>query len=253
MMEMDWQAIDEALARLATSGRQARFWWRDDDAVSATPALDRLMGLVKRYDTPVLLAVIPAMADASLARRLAAEEMVVPAVHGFAHANHAGRGEKKQELGAQRPARVVLGELAEGRRWLADLFGDGLLPVLVPPWNRIAAEVIELLPANGFRGLSVFGPESKVAAPPGLRVVNTHLDPIDWHGDRSLADPGTLARIFVDHVNACARGDGAMALGLLTHHLVHDERLWAFVEGLLARTARSDACLWCDPRDLFPA
>ncbi len=43
------------------------------------------------------------------------ERFVAVATHGWWHENHAGKGEKKQELGDHRLLKVVLHELDEGR------------------------------------------------------------------------------------------------------------------------------------------
>ena len=52
---------------------------------------------------------------------------------------------------------LVLGELGTGRMALERLFGARPLPVLVPPWNRIAPALVPTLPEIGFAGLSTFG------------------------------------------------------------------------------------------------
>ena len=53
--------------------------------------------------------------------------------------------------------------------------------MLVPPWNRIAPQVVAGLPALGFKALSVFGPEAAADLP----LFNTHVDVIDWRGTRA--------------------------------------------------------------------
>ena len=89
------------------------------------------------------LAVIPARCHAGLAARLArAPETVQILQHGFAHLNHARGGEKKIELGPQRPRAAVLEELARGWVRLSGLFGSCALPALVPPWNRIDPDLL---------------------------------------------------------------------------------------------------------------
>ena len=173
----DWRALDEELARWADLGRVATLWWRDDDASEVTPALDRLLALRARYDVGLGLAVIPERASSALAARIAADGATLALQHGYAHQNHAARGEKKMELGPHRPAMVVLGELGTGWMALERLFGVRALPVLVPPWNRIAPVLVPTLPEIGLSGLSTFGPRTRVDPVRGLRQVNTHLDP----------------------------------------------------------------------------
>ena len=251
MSDADWGELDAAVDDLERRGGQARFWWRDDDAIEDTAALRRLVDLARRFRVPILLAVVPARARPNLAALLDGTDTLVPAVHGFAHVNHAEPGEKKQELGEHRDMAVVLNELSLGRDRLADMLGERLAPVLVPPWNRIAPRIAACLPDIGFEGLSAFGPEEATGPVAGLNVVNSHLDPIDWHGSRSLGDAGAMIGLAAAHVRRCAHDECRGAFGILTHHLVHDDAIWAFVEALLARTTDRPGVRWSGPRCLF--
>src|SRR5690606_37909844 len=136
--EAAWQALGAELAAWQEAGRVAGIWWRDDDAVAPGAALDRLLDLATRHQAGLALAVIPAQAEPALARRLA-EHPARTAVlqHGYAHTDHAPDGAKKCELVAPATRPAILEELARGRDRLGALFGDRLLPVMVPPWNRI--------------------------------------------------------------------------------------------------------------------
>jgi peptidoglycan/xylan/chitin deacetylase (PgdA/CDA1 family) len=221
------RALDRATAPVA-------FWLRDDDATVPGAALDHLLRVTADHGVPVTLAVIPAPAGVALAERLLPATHVTVAVHGWAHVNHAGPGEKKQELGGHRPLAEVTGELRQGLERLARLFPGQLCPVLVPPWNRIAPEVTAALPGLGFTGLSVFGPEKQA----GLPVVNTHVDLIDWRGTRGGRDDAVL---FAELAQAVARGG---PVGVLTHHLVHDAQAWGFLERLFALTRGHPGCRW---------
>jgi hypothetical protein len=166
-------------------------------------------------------------------------------VHGWSHRNHAPAGEKKQELGAHRPAAVVLAEIAGGLARLRALHGAGLVPVLVPPWNRIAAEVVAGLPALGFAALSTFGPPR----PAPLAVINTHVDLIDWHGTGGGRAPDAL---LSDLLGALDRPESG-AIGLLSHHLVHDAQAWSFLARLFELTQGHPGCRWTSLAALLPA
>jgi hypothetical protein len=39
-----WRRLEAELDRWGDAGRAATFWWRDDDASDATPALETLLG-----------------------------------------------------------------------------------------------------------------------------------------------------------------------------------------------------------------
>ena len=142
-----WPAVEQELVLWQAAGRKPVLWWRDDDAADATPALDRLLDLQRAHDQPLALAVVPAGATPALAARLAQAPRVDLLQHGYAHTNHAPPGDKKAELGAHRPAMFVLGELGTGRLALERLFGRRVLPVLVPPWNRIAPALVPAMHA----------------------------------------------------------------------------------------------------------
>ena len=228
-----WAAIDEELARWRDAGRTPTLWWRDDDAVDATPALDRLLTLQRTHGVPLALAIVPAGATQALATRLSQAPGIDLLQHGYAHSNHAPAGEKKSELGPERPAMLVLGELGTGWLALERLFGSSVLPVLVPPWNRIAPGLVPALPEIGFRGLSTFGIRPRTRLVSGWVQVNTHIDLIDWRTRRFTGTEVVLdafARALVS-----ARTGSDEPLGLLSHHLAMDEPAWDFLNSLWER------------------
>lgn len=238
-------ALIKALDARASSGRPALLWWRDDDAVEPSPQLDRLVRLSQDRGIPATLAVIPEPTGAALAARISRLDGITVAVHGWSHRNHAPAGEKKQELGAHRPANVVLAEIAAGFARLHGLHGAGLVPVLVPPWNRIAPDVVAGLPTLGFRALSTFGPPK----PAPLTLINTHVDLIDWHGTgRGRASDALLS----DLVRALDQPDPG-PIGILSHHLVHDAQAWSFLEYLFEMTRDHPGCHWTSLAALLPA
>jgi hypothetical protein len=152
-------------------------------------------------------------------------------VHGLAHANHAPPSAKKAEFGPHRPISAMAQEAGQGLAAIRTLFGARALDVFVPPWNRIAPELVVALPALGFAGLSASGP---VAPDAPIPTVNTQLDPIDWHGGGSLLDGAALAAMWRRIAFAETQGDRTVPLGVLTHHLVMDETVWGFCDALFA-------------------
>jgi hypothetical protein len=228
----DWRAVEQELARWRDEGRELGLWWRDDDAADATPELDRLLALQRAHGVPLALAVVPAAATPALAARLA-QEPVDLLQHGYAHTNHAPAGDnKKEELGLHRPAMVVLGELGTGWLALQRLFGARTLPVMVPPWNRIAPGLVPALPEIGYRGLSTFGIRPRVSPVSGLLQVNTHIDLIDWR-TRRFAGAGPVLAAFAQALSA-ARATGE-PIGLLSHHLAMDGPAWDFLNSFWGR------------------
>ncbi|MGZ2383788.1 polysaccharide deacetylase family protein [Rhizobium brockwellii] len=242
-----WDPLRRELDRWQAAGRVARFWLRDDDAVEPTQPLETLLALTGESGVPLTLAVIPGLTGETLVARLAEETSVAVAVHGWSHTNHAGPQGKKHELGGERPADVVLGELGEGFRLLRRLHPARFLPVLVPPWNRIDAALIPALPALGFAALSVYG-RAKQDGP--MQLLNTHVDIIDWHGTRGGRGEAELVAELVAELDDRFAG-GDEPIGVLTHHLVHDVAAWDFLSALFAVTTRHPAVRWSSASELL--
>lgn len=251
-----WECLSAELDAWSAAGKVAEFWWRDDDATDATPALDRLLAVRRRLGIPLALAVIPANARPMLAASLRNEDAVDVLQHGFAHVNHRPDGEKKAELRADRELWDIARDLADGRGCMIRIFGDdGWQGVMVPPWNRIDPEIAGLLPGLGYHGLTTFEAREASAPFPGLTVVNTHIDIVDWPGTRAYAGDDATVGAAVAHLAAKRTGgaDPAEATGLLTHHLAHDDGCWTFIERFGAVTAAHPAAVWRSASELFVA
>lgn len=244
-VERPWEALSAELDLWAAAGRTATFWWRDDDAVDATPALDCLADAAAGLT--VGLAVIPEPATEALAARAEAGNFAI-LQHGLRHGNHAPAGEKKAEFGAHRPVAVMLAELAEGRRLLSARFAARPLPIVVPPWNRISPELIPLLAAHGFPTLSTFA--GRIRPPPGLALLDCHCDPVDWHGGRGFVGDAAALAPVLHHLRARRLGEVPdRPTGLLTHHLAMDEATWSFCTTFRNRTALNTSARWLSPGD----
>lgn len=227
-------------------------WWRDDDAVRPTPALDRLLDIAAGL--PLALAVIPGRADAPLAQRLVSCHGVRVLQHGWMHANHAAADEKRCELGPHRPLPLVMSELAAGWQRLAGLFGALAIAVLTPPWNRMSEGLVPLLGAAGYLGLSAAGPRRQAEPSPGLIQVNTHADLAAWPTGGFIGSASALG-LVVAHLAARRAGgvDAAEPTGLLTHHLVMDRESEIFIARFLALTREHRAARWLAAAEAFAA
>lgn len=245
------KALDEELSAWAAAGRTASLWWRDDDAIAGTPALTQLLELAEKFSAPLAIAVVPRLAEDSLLQMIRQTRNVTPIVHGYAHINHAPPAEKQAEFGAHRNSAVMCAELAKGLSLLRDMFGEKLLPILAPPWNRLDHALAAQLPALGYRGVSAFRPAPNRMPAPGLIQTNCHIDAIDWHTGRAqrcadsvMAELAALLRIRRLYPGIPS---GTLVLGkplpvgfapeeptgILTHHLVQEADAWLFLSQLL--------------------
>ncbi|MEM8951554.1 MAG: polysaccharide deacetylase family protein [Pseudomonadota bacterium] len=239
-----WSELDAALDAVAERGETVRFWWRDDDAGEGSPALDRLLEMSEREGMPLALAVVPAWLQPEVQGLIAASADVTVLQHGYAHKNHAKKGDKSIELGGRAADRIAK-DLRKGFTVLEDAFGAGFLPVLVPPWNRIDKTLYPHLRGAGFTGLSVFGERSGPDVVQGVSLVNTHVDPIDWRGTRGFLGDEVMLERVIDQL------DLDEPIGILSHHLVMDEPCWTFLERLFAALMNHPAARACAAPSLF--
>src|SRR5262249_43366533 len=123
--------------------------------------------------------------------------------------------------------------------------------VFVPPFNRITRAMLRPLAKIGFAAVSL-GPrrlERKLAGSlsiqrwlPRIRLptssvpapIDIQVDLIDWKMMTSR-DPARIAGELVGYLSVRRNGfvDPRSPIGLLTHHIVHDERIWATCDELL--------------------
>jgi len=248
-----WHRLDVELDAWRAEGRDADLWWRDDDASRDSPQLCRLVAIARETNTPVALAVIPALAEPSLADAVANAEVVTVVQHGYAHRNHAPAGARNWELGNHRPLHQSIAEIEEGRESLERRFNRRFAPMLVPPWNRIDPGIVERLPQGGFRGLSTFGPRAQATPVAGLVQCNTHVDLIAWRRDRAFIGVDAAIDRLVRSLAARRAGtvDPSEPTGLLTHHLDFPDAAWDFLADLFAHTRQHGAAKWIDVHAAF--
>jgi len=246
-----WQAIEDELALWGNDITPARLWLRDDDAIEVTDELEMLAAMSARYQVPVTIAVIPQLAKQSLADRVGQNELICVAVHGYCHVNHAPPGDKKCELGLHRGRQIIIDELAAGRAKLKQMFGRQFIDMLVPPWNRIDPELVPELANLGYKSLSAFTWKDFSSAPP-LVQLNTHVDIIDWKGNRGGRAINELVSALAQAL-ATARQQGGAPVGILSHHLVHDGAAWDFLEQLFKFCHTRHDIEWFHAADLSGA
>ncbi|MBS28165.1 MAG: hypothetical protein CL566_04465 [Alphaproteobacteria bacterium] len=254
--ETAWAALTRELDAWSTEGRTASFWWRDDDASEPTQALDALLEIQGETGVPLALAVVPATATGALRDKLSRSGDVTVLQHGYSHKNFASDGARKIELDGSRPAEYVIADLAMGAQALSRF--EAHLPVLVPPWNRMAPHLVPLLPEIGFRGLSTNGIRARDFPVRGLVQNNVHLDVIDWRGRRTGSPRNFLGAENVisdaiEHLTARRTGaaDTSEVTGLMTHHADMGADAIGFVVEFVTRTNAHPAVSWLPANEVF--
>ena len=166
--------IGPELARWKAAGHAPAFWWRDDDARGATPALDRLLALSARFDASITVAAVPDGDIAALAKACRAAPEAELAIHGFRHENRAPPGRPSGEVNDLDRLADVMSDLGMA----IEVFRRaGVTPRLfVPPWNNAHPTLKRALGLQGL-DLSCYG-EMRNGAEPGR--LDAHLDVMRW-------------------------------------------------------------------------
>ena len=250
-MNAAWRGLSDEIARWRDAGRAADFWWRDDDAARPDPALARLLALSADAAIPLALAVVPSGADPALLAGLG--ETVCVLQHGTDHRNRAGPDEKKTEFPAAEPQQAAIARLVTAREQLQAQAGRRFVPVLAPPWNRLPKPLVAHIAAAGYRGLSQYGVRSRPYSAKDLKQVNTHVDIIAWRSGGGFAGETEALEATVRHLSARRAGvaDAAEPTGFLTHHAVHDEAAWGFLQRLFETTRAIPGVAWRRAEELF--
>jgi hypothetical protein len=249
-----WDGLAEELAAWQASGRRASFWWRDDDAVAASPALERLAALSAAAGAPLAIAAIPKRIEPSLALALAGHSTVWLLQHGFAHIDHAkGRGKGAWELGLHRPMEIILGELEAGRAIMQAAFATQFLHVVAAPWNHIDPQLMPGLRERGYRGVSSYGERPLFPPLPGFVEANIHFDVSNWKQGARFRGEAAALEMIVGHLRRRRLGEAEQdePTGIVTHHAALDEASWRFMAEFLTFVAGHPAAQWLSPKEIF--
>jgi hypothetical protein len=243
---MGWADLDAELQAWQDAGRVPEFWWRDDDLVRPTAALDRLLGLAQRHDCPLHLAVIPAHVADDLASALNPVRQAFVLQHGLSHTNHEPKGCGASEVGMHRSLADIRADLRAGWAHLSRAGLPRLLPAFAAPWNRISEAAVAELSAQGYRIVSASHARAAARPAAGIEQVNIHMDPIRWKQGPRFRGTTRCLDLVVTHLRQKRLGeaDAGEPTGVLTHHLDMDVDTWAFTVDLFARLCAPGAGRW---------
>lgn len=238
-----WGAARHELDCWTDSGLTAKLWVRDDDAFETSENLERLRDFATRHNIRIGLAVIPGKILPSLTDFLGNNmQQFYPMCHGWKHVNH-NRGNRPGEFGPDRPFSNMIMDAQSALSLFSGHFG-ALKAIFVPPFNRVTPAMVKALPNIGFFGVSLMpnylerkmlqlGSRltwSRVIKLPdfsGSPRIDVHLDMINWK-TRTARETKTIVNHLVRQLHG--RRLGLLAadtpIGLLTHHLAHNERIW---------------------------
>lgn len=133
--------------------------------------------------------------------------------------------------------------------------------IFVPPFGRITEALVNALPGIGFAGVSTgptnlerrmsrltarmpWLPSAQLPSNRSVLHLDVQIDPIDWR--RGTSRPSaSVSKELIGHLRLRRNGfiSPNVPIGLLTHHLVHDDAVWSICDELLSalRSHRSVA------------
>lgn len=239
--------LDLELLRWRAAGRRAVLWWRDDDARTETPQLSRLLDLAARHAAPFALAVIPDQDLRPLAACLAAGVNATPVQHGVDHQNRRQGAEAGEFPHHWLRLRVVT-QLRLGWSRLQAL--PDVLPLFVPPWNDIHPELPGAIQDAGYVAWSAWSSLAEMQ-PTRPRRFDAHIDLLRWRGGARFRGASRIYAALREALEARRKAEHWDApIGLLTHHLDHDEAAWGFLSDFLVWTGTQPELQWRGPREL---
>jgi len=221
--------LKRELDRWKVAGQRIAFWFRDDDAITITPELERLLDFQQAYSLPIAIAVIPQQADPQLSQIIQERPELSVLQHGWSHTNYAAKGEWYSEFPAGRPAAEVSGNLNSGKILLEKLFGHQFIFGFVPPWNHFASEYLPLLKNYQF----VSGRDYTVARDwRRLPSIPADVDVLRWTPAPHFRGTKRLIREVCGQLRARRKENRKDPVGILLHHLNMDDASWEFMNSL---------------------
>lgn len=249
-MLLGWALLRRETRLWQRLGHRPVLWWRDDDARHDTPSLDRLLTLSRRYRCPLTIAVIPAGSHEGLRTRLGRHPQVAIAQHGVTHTNLQPPHTACDEFRPGTAPDAIAASIRSGADRLQRHF-DHPVALFVPAWNRMSPELIEGIARTDIPCISGRGGMRQTGRE--LDRLDVHLDLLRWRGGPRFRGEERFLRNVRQALRLRRRaGLWTEPLGLLTHHLDHDEGAWRFLEQFLRTTTGEALFDWTCVTRLLP-
>ncbi|MBP9694205.1 MAG: hypothetical protein KBE16_05830 [Alphaproteobacteria bacterium] len=227
-----WQALADEFTKWKTLKNRPNIWFRDDDVSKVTPAFEAMISLFSKHQTQIFAAAIPGLITGNDLKHLSQDYPNVTFwQHGYEHANHALKGQKKIELGGSWSLDKAKGFLKDGKTKLEDLFGEKFEAIMVPPWNRIDTPFLDFT-ASTYEAISLYqNPSPDVH----FKHINCQIDLIDWANQKSFIGTERALNSLILELQKRRFNviDREQPIGILLHHLDHTAELTDFLEKLL--------------------
>jgi hypothetical protein len=213
----EWRAQLAAALKCDPGNHPLNLFFRADDIGAGGRAFEALCQLFRAHNIPLALAVVPAwLTDIRAAQLFAAAPLEEPLwgwhQHGWRHVNCQRTGEKS-EFGEQRPAEKQWRDISLGREKMTEVFGERLVPVFTPPWNRLPIATLRILQELNFKAVSMTKPFPSIIIPSiGLRNLRIQLD---LHTRKAKDGSTDFINLLNELSNLATKKE---PLGIMLHH-----------------------------------
>lgn len=239
--------LERELGLWSDSGLTPTFWWRDDDAISDTPALRKLIETAQLAGLTVAIGVVAERAEDSVLP-LTASAGCPLWQHGWGHHFH-----DDGEFGDSRPLDAMIEDALRGQETLDSRFGpDRWQRVFVPPNHRLSMSFKALIPTLGYVGVSAGDPLTPGLE--GVREVNAEVDVMNWPA-RKVLPSETIQRMITAVLEQRRSGliPSDRPTGILTHHLAFDDDAWRGVFAIVKALRTHPVVRFVPAAEVFPS
>jgi hypothetical protein len=221
----DWRLRLKDVLEKGLSNQPPAVFFRADDIGAGGQAFEALCRLFREHQVPLGLSVVPAwLSSARKDQLLAAAPITEPLwgwhQHGWRHVNWQRTG-KKSEFGEQRPLEKQWRDIMNGQQKMQAIFGEHLLPVFTPPWNRLSLQTVKILQQLDFKAVSLDGPLPRGGK--GLSPLRNLRVAVDLHTRKSRNPHEDFESLLGDLASVVAKKEPT---GIMVHH--HRMTLFAF-------------------------
>jgi hypothetical protein len=225
------ETLFEAIEKSKGSHRSLIFF-RADDIGAGGRAFEALCLLFRHHQVPLAMSVVPAWLSAARREILFKAAPIEEPLwgwhqHGWRHVNWQKVG-KKSEFGDHRPFEKQWRDIWQGRQKMQFTFGDYLLPVFTPPWNRLSPPTMKILQQLEFKGVSLHGLPPR-GGKPSVKMKNLRIH-LDLH-TRKEKDPTLDFKNLSDELTALF--SKREPSGIMIHHQRMTPFAFLFLDALL--------------------
>lgn len=247
MNNATWLEFEECL----NNAGNIEFWWRDDDVRAKktnlfdlgywkyTYRLEKIMSLLKKYNIPSIFGVVPHnfYEYGNKLIKLLKKYNVFISVHGIKHINNSKNSnmplsEFPDGCDIEENLKIIL----ENQKKFKAIFEDKLLPVFIPPYNHMCAELKNSLLEAGFTAVSTSNSFHSEHC-----KYNVDFDFINWQELR-LKDDDLILKEIINLINS-----GIKVIGINSHHPRIKGKGFKFFNKFFKTTKKFNNVKWIIP------